>query len=253
MQDHHVIRVPAGAGDHHWIAVSRREQLHRDGSVIDGRLELDAHYLYGPLSIGVPGRPIAALGGMIRSIGEGDGHCRMTGGTMEVHSRLRGLGIGSYLQNQVVAWLKSFGRTVTVDRILLAEIHAPTQRDATRRNRFYEQFGVVFSYGETPPNGIVGATGHSVPTLTTDDLKTLRPGEHARMDEIVAKSQVEALQVLGQQLTKAQRQADTLRQERDHTRQWNRTLSRSSDRWRNALITVIAVMVAGFLIWRSVR
>lgn len=57
---------------------------------------------------------------------------------------MRGLGIGTWCQNQVLLWLKQQppGRTKSFS---LAEIDS-SDSDRERRNRFYEQFGIKFNW-----------------------------------------------------------------------------------------------------------
>ncbi|PKM46988.1 MAG: hypothetical protein CVV05_00800 [Gammaproteobacteria bacterium HGW-Gammaproteobacteria-1] len=59
-------------------------------------------------------------------------------------AELRGQRIGTYLMNEVVVWAKQWpGATVQPIQLLSRQAHEDNKE---RRNRFYEQFGLVFDY-----------------------------------------------------------------------------------------------------------
>ena len=60
---------------------------------------------------------------------------------------LEGNGIGSYLMNVIVSWAKQFPTDTTVNTITLLSVQAVGD-NKERRNKFYEQFGIVFDYGD---------------------------------------------------------------------------------------------------------
>lgn len=61
-------------------------------------------------------------------------------------SSLRGHRVGTYLMNEVVLWAQQWP-TATVNSIELLALQAYDENKA-RRNRFYEQFGLVFNYND---------------------------------------------------------------------------------------------------------
>lgn len=68
----------------------------------------------------------------------------------------RGMRIGSLLMNEVVKWVKQWP-DAKVNRITIIEGDA-SEENKDRRNRFYERFGVVFSYRDDKKEA-----GRSVP------------------------------------------------------------------------------------------
>jgi hypothetical protein len=60
---------------------------------------------------------------------------------------LEGNGIGSYLMNVIVSWAKQFPTDTTVNTITLLSVQAVGD-NKERRNKFYEQFGIVFDYND---------------------------------------------------------------------------------------------------------
>ncbi len=70
-----------------------------------------------------------------------------TGGTVFLSlPGLEGFKIGTYLLNQIVTWVKQWP-DARLSNISLNEIQA-TDENRERRNRFYEQFGIKFSYDD---------------------------------------------------------------------------------------------------------
>jgi len=57
---------------------------------------------------------------------------------------LRGQRVGTYLLNEIVTWAKQWP-DATVKSIELL-VHQASEENTERRNRFYEQFGLVFDY-----------------------------------------------------------------------------------------------------------
>jgi hypothetical protein len=69
-----------------------------------------------------------------------------TGGYVRIDpSSLRGARLGTYLMNQVVLWAKQWP-DAEVREISLAPGDGSNSENRARRNRFYEQFGIVFDY-----------------------------------------------------------------------------------------------------------
>lgn len=81
-------------------------------------------------------------------------------------SGLKGHRIGTYFFNAIVEWAKQWPEA-SVNKIELIEDHGHGD-NKIRRNRLYEQFGIMFDYADTDCR-----TGHSLPmkaeNLTTTD------------------------------------------------------------------------------------
>ncbi len=75
---------------------------------------------------------------------------------------LEGNGIGSYLMNVIVSWAKQFPTDAIVNTITLLSVQA-VGANKERRNKFYEQFGIVFDYDDP----MTRAAGKSRDMLTS--------------------------------------------------------------------------------------
>ena len=247
----HVIRVPDNAGGApHWLYIEVKVETFEEGALLDGRLSLFAHYLHGPARKDSSRALVASMGGSIDSHEPYRSHCKITAGTMELGRPLRGHGIGTYLQNLTVGWVKSFGRNFSVDRILLAEIHAETQKDADRRNRFYEQFGVRFLWS-TPTGTVDRATGRSDPALMSDELHVLLPGANPLLDKIKTETLQETLVRMGAELTKNAKNRAELDRQLKHVMALNRDVSQERNKFRKRMAglgAVVALAIAIYLL-----
>jgi GNAT superfamily N-acetyltransferase len=76
---------------------------------------------------------------------------------------LEGQGIGTYLMNEIVNWVKQWP-SATVCTIALNESQARSESNKLRRNRFYEQFGLAFDYTDSDKK-----SGRSK-SMTADEL-----------------------------------------------------------------------------------
>lgn len=133
-----------------------------------GSIELSAYELDGRERQAVF---MASMGG---SYSFADQTYVLTGGTMMFNnSRHRGWHIGTYMQNEVVQWAKThIGQPGKIRPIRLVEDDARTKEDMTRRNRFYQQFGIRFIWS-TDPTIKQGRAGQSDPALTIEDVHTV--------------------------------------------------------------------------------
>lgn len=67
--------------------------------------------------------------------------------------------------SEIVTWAKQWP-TASVDSVKLLEGQARSSVNKARRNRFYEQFGLIFNFGGTD-----GTAGYSLP-MTVNELDT---------------------------------------------------------------------------------
>lgn len=81
---------------------------------------------------------------------------------------LRGHYVGTYLQDEIVRWARQWPNAI-VTPITLSATDADDVINKMRRNRFYEQFGIVFEY-----DGTDRTSGVSMPMLAID-LKPVDP------------------------------------------------------------------------------
>lgn len=123
--------------------------------------------------------PIATIGGEYRGgCGDDDGqYCLTRGSMMIAPDEFRGLGLGTFMLNEVVRWAKEeIGKPGTITTIRLAAIDARTDAVRDRRNKFYSQFGFTFNWSE-PVDGREFVEGRSKPELTVGDLHTVKVPE----------------------------------------------------------------------------
>ncbi|NZA27203.1 hypothetical protein H0E84_12505 [Luteimonas sp. SJ-92] len=170
------------------FAIERRSREWRAGPDTGGRLDLAAHLVGGPGADapGRRGRFVGSFGGSYEDCGTGGVVYVLTGGNMLLDEDVRGLRLGSYLQNEVVRWVldKSQHRPGRIKPIRLSEVDARTEVQRDRRNRFYEQFGIAFDWGP-PVDGIAHASGRSRDALTTADLHSKREVHGVRVLEML--------------------------------------------------------------------
>lgn len=134
-----------------WLLVQCTETVRfdeRDRSVHEASIEL--HYerilpkyaneaggggcFYGGYSRGRLDGPVVSL--LSAAAGEGSLFLDLP--------RLEGQRIGTYLMNEIVVWAKQWPTATVAGVSLLPGQAGPENKD--RRNRFYEQFGLVFDY-----------------------------------------------------------------------------------------------------------
>ncbi|WP_144422884.1 hypothetical protein [Xanthomonas arboricola] len=143
----------------------------------DGYISIVAHALSPDLMRGNDRNfRLGSMGGSYLFIGPAlaDRRFKVTGGGMELAKPVRDSGLGSYMQGEVIKWLKSTGQNGPVDRIKLSSVHASDQETADLRNRFYRRFGVRFRW-QPPINGVKRAEGHSFRKITLADLQVIPP------------------------------------------------------------------------------
>lgn len=143
-------------------------EIKRTRSEFGGRIELVAHKLGGlrtyPERIGSMGGEYS--GGLHQVY-------TLTGGSMILAESMRGLRIGTYMQNEVVRWAKhDIGEPGRISPIDVVERDANTVEERDRRNRFYEQFGIVFEWSKLDTE-LERARGRSLSTLTIEEIEPL--------------------------------------------------------------------------------
>jgi hypothetical protein len=116
------------------------------------------------------------------------------GGVMIPLNDHRGIHLGTYFMNQVVAWARQWP-DVMVKPIHVSPVDG-SEENRERRNRFYEQFGLVFRYSDAEhcggvsipiPAGLLNLTGAWRGNITECPLEgylgaALRENERLTMD-----------------------------------------------------------------------
>jgi GNAT superfamily N-acetyltransferase len=134
-----------------WLLVERQETYRldeRDQSVSEATIELTFQLPRPKHRRETPTR--AAFSASYHAIGcDGPSisltsHSRGRGAVYVDPASLRGYRVGTYLMNEIVLWTQQWPHA-TVNSIELLEGQAYEQNKA-RRNRFYEQFGLIFDY-----------------------------------------------------------------------------------------------------------
>ena len=99
-----------------------------------------------------------------------DDRISLTGGSVMIpHLKHRGIHLGTYFMNQVVAWARQWP-DVMVKSILISPGDG-YEENRERRNRFYEQFGLVFNYSDA---GHCGGSSVSIPAGLLNLTRTWR-------------------------------------------------------------------------------
>lgn len=85
-------------------------------------------------------------GSYSRGVGESNDSVSLVGGALFLDpDELRGQRIGTYLMNEIVTWAQQWP-DANVRPIELRFEQAKDEENRARRNRFYERFGLVFTY-----------------------------------------------------------------------------------------------------------
>lgn len=85
-------------------------------------------------------------GSYSRGYGESDDSVSLVGGALFLDpDELRGQRVGTYLMNEIVTWTQQWP-DAKVRPIELLSGQAEDEENRARRNRFYERFGLVFTY-----------------------------------------------------------------------------------------------------------
>ncbi|EHP44262.1 hypothetical protein OR16_04772 [Cupriavidus basilensis OR16] len=107
---------------------------------------------------------------------------KLTNGYVIIEDRaLRGWRIGSYCFNLLVRWAKYHCPESDVATIKLLATDATEEVNRTRRNMFYEQFGIRFAY--TDMDGLRNAAGESEPMKARELVERSRD-EFSNIEEL---------------------------------------------------------------------
>lgn len=134
-----------------WLLIERQEVLRRDerdGSIYEASIRISYERIEPKHSHRVPGKGYFS-GGYSRGF-SGEPSVSLTSETTSKGAvfldpqDLRGHRVGTYLMNEVVTWARQWpDATVRSVELLEGQSHGENK---ARRNRFYEQFGLVFAY-----------------------------------------------------------------------------------------------------------
>lgn len=234
----------------HIIGVEIERSVWKSPPLASGTITLRAYGLAGAAGdvTGEHGRFLGAFGGHFDlNANPTASTYTLTGGNMVLAEDLRGLRIGTYLQNEVVRWSKAQDAPGLIVPIGLSPNDALTTGERDRRNRFYEQFGIVFDW--TPADhGIERASGRSQPTLTIADVHELPFVEGMRVLDAG-----NALRRFARRVERAeakQRHAEDMRQgakrSHEHERETDRQLRRAAF-WLAGIASAAVVVLAVIL------
>lgn len=133
------------------LLIERQEVIHRDerdGSIYEASIRISYERVEPKYGYRVLGKGYFS-GGYSRGF-SGDPSVSLTSettsrGTVFLDPQdLQGHRVGTYLMNEIVTWVRQWPEA-TVRSVELLEGQAHSENKA-RRNRFYEQFGLVFDY-----------------------------------------------------------------------------------------------------------
>jgi len=135
-----------------WLLVERQEQVDclTDGSPAEARIRISFRKLN---STGARGPSECGFfdGRYSKGLGEQADMVSLTGGAIMMPYPMRGKGIGTFFMNEIVKWAKQWP-DAEVRRISLSPVDGSSE-NKDRRNRFYEQFGLRFSYSDPDLRG----------------------------------------------------------------------------------------------------
>lgn len=134
-----------------WLLIERQEDLRRyerDGSIYEASIRISYERVDPKHGYRVPGKGYFS-GGYSRGF-SGDPSVSLTSETTSKGAvfldpqDLQGHRVGTYLMNEIVTWVRQWpDATVRSVELLEGQSHGENK---ARRNRFYEQFGLVFDY-----------------------------------------------------------------------------------------------------------
>lgn len=132
----------------HYLILSINESHTLDKSqtdrYINAQIEVNAKYLYGPLSSYI-GRIVCKMGGKTIS----DYGVKISNGDVMVEvNELRGLHIGSFILNRIVIWAKTLEPERKIHQLKLVEQDATDSNNKLRRNNLYRKFGIKLVFND---------------------------------------------------------------------------------------------------------
>lgn len=150
--DRYILKVKSKKDNYFYVLVEEHESIeYLDGIIVSAKLKIkysiDNFNIYSSRPI-ISSTYFDALylnKSWIKS-------ASITGGALFLDpEEYTGNKIGSYFMNVVIKWIQKFENT-PIDKIELVANQA-TNNNKERRNRFYEQFGITFSYDKNRENG----------------------------------------------------------------------------------------------------
>lgn len=135
-----------------WLVVERNETSRRDdtrdGSVYEASIELSYRCIPSPFFLhdGLTGRFNGSYSKVFGSVSLTSSSLASGGAVFLDLPGLEGHRIGTYLMNEIVMWAQRWPEAMVNTIHLLP--HQAEGRNKDRRNRFYEQFGLVFDYSD---------------------------------------------------------------------------------------------------------
>ncbi len=238
----------------HVFVVERCVKSWGEGPSAGGSIALKAYHVAGDGALPETCAPqmVASMGGEFRPDPRASGLgwlFTLTGGSMQVEPRFRGMRLGTYLQNETVRWARSQGKPGHIKKIFLGPGDAGTEEARDRRNRFYEQFGLRFRWVEDSAYP-ERAEGSSLPELTMQDVREL-----PFVNGVTTLAPAKAIQSYAQRAQRAEAkriEAETARErakanyDADMRAERMRALV-----WRSFALTLLAVLVLAAAFWRQ--
>lgn len=168
-EKYQLLKLRMDGGAIAWFLYSEKHKLNtetKDGvkSIINERIELELR------SLGSSNTMFRANDRVMELCAETNsflGTLRFANGFIIVEDPWKGLRIGTYMMNQVVAWALNNYPTYQPTGINLL-IYQADEENKERRNRFYRQFGFQFNWNDSERK-----TGSLDPTLKVSDLNTV--------------------------------------------------------------------------------
>lgn len=149
-----------------WLIVERTEVYERDPrdrSIFKASIRLSYHRIVEKYSHDGGGGTFDASYSHLDQSVSLTSSTMSSGGVFVDPPDLRGLHIGTYLMNEIVQWVQQWPKAAVRSVELLSGQADEDNKD--RRNRFYEQFGLVFDYADSERRA-----GSSKPT-TAEELR----------------------------------------------------------------------------------
>lgn len=167
--EHRVLKISDPSGIDHTALITMTKRLSQ--FQVKGELhksaEIDvlAVYISGPIPLGqFTHGHVSRMGGTVDTLNKS---ARITNKSVMVAHKMQGYGVGTFMQDVIIRWVKTFDPQLRVETIKVSEVDA-TPTNQLRRNKYYANFGVQFS--SNPLNGGVVA-GLSMP-MNVSDLKS---------------------------------------------------------------------------------
>lgn len=167
--EHQVLRIKSKSGLDHTVLITTSQRMSKFHALGEDQqhvvLDVLASYISGPIPLGhFTHGHVSRMGGTVDTLSK---YCRVTNKSVMVAPSMQGTGIGTYMQDVIVRWAKTFDPQLPIETIKVAVTDA-TPTNQLRRNLYYSHFGILFS--ESPDNeGVVAAL--SLP-MCISDLKS---------------------------------------------------------------------------------